>query len=172
MKWRFLFLILLIAGLTAGSGCLSDSEYRISRQDAIDIAVKELPATLRTPVPGATTIYDETNWTVFFNFDAITGEDLGWMESVDTTFDNHGVLPEGEYSLIGITVDRRSGEVVKSMASDSVLLGGPGIWNNEPEEERYVPIWLLALVVFGGVLIGALAVWLFMRRRAAVQDLR
>jgi hypothetical protein len=165
MKCRVLFLILLVCSLPAGSGCLRESEYKISRQDAIDIAVQELPESLRKSPPGATTIYDENFWTVYFMPDPITKEDLGWGESLGTTFENQGHLPEGEYSLLGLTISRRTGEVVKRMASDSVLLGGPGTWNNEPAEERYLPVWVLALSIAGGVAAGALIMWLVLRRK-------
>ncbi len=169
MKWRLLFLVILIVSLAAGSGCLRDSEYKINRQDAIDIAVKQLPESLREADHGGITLYDENNWNVNFMLGGtkptLTREELGWAEGPGTTFENQGTLPEDEYRLIVITVSRRTGEVVKRLASDTILLGGPGMFNNEPPEERYLPGWVLALVVICGVGIGAAGVWLFMRRK-------
>ena len=134
-----------------------------------DVAIMIASAAMSSSTIGeayVVTLWDDSNWTVYFELaDPVTKNELGWPESPNTKFEHQGILPENTYQLLAFTIDRRTGAVLSRKASDSVLLGGPGIFNTEPPERTFLPLWSAIASGIGGLVIGGMVVWIIMRRR-------
>jgi hypothetical protein len=156
-------LALPIISCTPGS---QTDEFSINRDVAIMIAAANVPSNVIGEA-SVQTLWDESKWTVHFllteNF--LTKNELGWPESPNNRFVNQGALPADTYGLLTFTIDRRTGVVLSRRASDSVLLGGPGIFNTEPLERAYLPLWSAIASGIGGLVIGGMIVWIIMHRK-------
>ena len=144
---------------------LNTDELPVDRDVAIMIASAAMSSSIIGEA-SVVTLWDDSNWTVYFILgEYITKNELGWQESLNTTFEHIGILPEDTYQLLAFTIDRRTGAVLSREASDSVLVGGPGIFNTEPPERTFLPLWLAIAFGIGGLLIGGIVVWIIMRRK-------
>jgi hypothetical protein len=131
------------------------------------IAAANVPSNIIEEASVAT-LWNDSNWTIHFLLTGkrtVTKNELGWSESANNKLVNQGMLPADTYSLLTFTIDRRTGVVLTRQASDSVLLGGPGIFNTEPSERVFVPLWSAIASGIGGLMIGGMIVWLIMHRK-------
>lgn len=136
----------------------------IDRHVAIMIAEANVPSSA-TGV-SVLTLWNQSNWIVNFRLSTpVTRSELGWPESPNNRFVNQGRLPAGTYDLLTFTIDRSTGTVVSRQASDSVLLGGPGVFNTEPPGTATLPLWTAIAIGIGGLMVGAITVLLITRRR-------
>jgi hypothetical protein len=157
-------LALPIISCTPGS---QTDEFPINRDVAIMIAAANVPSNVIGEA-SVSTLWDDSNWTVHFSLTenrTVTKNELGWSESPNTKFEHQGMLPVDIYRLLTFTIDRRTGAVLSRQASDSVLLGGPGIFDTEPPERASLPLWSAIASGTGGLVIGGMTVWLIMRRK-------
>jgi hypothetical protein len=162
-----LIILLCILALPIIS-CTTDlhtDEFPIDR----DVAIMIASAAMSSSTIGeayVVTLWNDSNWTVYFVLvEHITKNELGWPESPNTKFEHQGMLPEDTYRLLAFTIDRRTGAVLSRKASDSFLLGGPGMFNTEPPERIFLPLWSAIASGIGGLVIGGMVVWLIMHRK-------
>ncbi len=167
---KIITIILLSVLALTFAGCESGSqadELPINRNVAILIAAANVPSGVIERA-SVLTLWDESKWTVHFMLAAngtVTKNELGWVESTSTEFENQGRLPMGTYSLLTFHIDKRTGAVLSRWASDSVLLGGPGVFNTEPPVRTPLSPWPAIMSGIGGLVIGGMIVWLVMRRK-------
>ncbi len=140
-------------------------EPEISENRAIMIAATNVPYRV---IGSAHTILmlQEHTWIISFSLSGnttVNKSELGWPEGPGTSFANNH-LPEGTYSLLTFSVDGNTGEITSRMASDSIIIGGPGVFYTEPRPFTQ-QAWFPVLTAIGGLLAGAFIVWLFMRRK-------
>jgi hypothetical protein len=150
------------------TSCSKINDLKINRTEAIMIASACLPSK-ETEEASVVTLWDDSKWTVHFMFanneGTITIKELGWVESPDTIFESQGRLPVNTYSLLTITIDRKTGAIISRKASDSFLLGGPGTFNTEPPKPVLIPLWLAIISGIGGLGIGGVGMRAIMRRK-------
>ena len=161
-----LLCILAVPVISCAPGSQTD-ELPINRDVAIMVAAANVPSSVIGETSVAT-LWDDSNWVVHFSLTenrTVTKNDLGWSESPNTRFEHWGMLPVDTYRLLTFTIDRRTGAVLSRQASDSVLLGGPGIFDTEPPERASLPLWSAIASGIGGMTIGGMIVWLIMRRK-------
>lgn len=156
--------------------------YPISRDKAIMIAATNVPpdvireASLSVVPPGrileesTSNKMHDTYWAVYFDFapdnsvSSISKSELGWSENAGDTFHHHGYLPQDRFCLLEIKIDPYTGNVISREASDGHIIG-----SIEPlPETDYVPLLLSIGSGILGLLIGALGVWLVLRRRRRI----
>ena len=153
------------AGCTTGS---QTDQVSINRAVAIMIVEANVPSSVISGV-SVQTLWDQSKWTVHFELSTtVTKSELGWPESPNNRFVNQGLLPVDTYDLLTFAIDRKTGVVLSRQASDSVLLGGPGMFNTEPPGRASLPLWTAIAIGIGGLVIGGMTVWLIMHRRVKV----
>ncbi len=150
-------------------GCVTSSEIEvpINRDVALMIATADVPTRIIGEA-GIRTLWDESKWVVHFSLghnNPVTRNEIGWPEDSNNRFVNQGVLPEGTYSLLTITIDRRTGAVLSRHASDSLVLGGPGTFNTEPPKAVFFRPWSVVASGLGGLVVGGAVLWLVGHRR-------
>ena len=161
-----LLCILAIPVISCTPGSQTD-ELPTNRDVAIMIATANVPSSVIGET-SVVTLWDDSNWIVHFLLPAnrtVTKAELGWSESPNTRFEHRGMLPVDTYRLLTLTIDRRTGAILSRQASDSVLLGGPGIFNTEPPTRASLPLWSPIASGIVGLMIGGMIVWLIMRHR-------
>jgi hypothetical protein len=141
-------------------------ELSIDRDIAILIATACVPTGIISKA-SVLTLWDDNKWIVHFSLagnTTVTRGELGWSESPANSFENQGSLPADTYRLLTINIDRKTGLVLSRRASDSVLLGGPGIFNTEPPEPVFLPLWVVIVSGIGGLVIGGSIVRFVLQR--------
>ena len=174
MTLRKLILLVLICILALSVvNCASSSQTDkppIDRDVAIMIATANVPSNIIGEA-SVYTLWNDSEWIVHFLLSGnrtVTKGEIGWPESPNNRFENHGFLPVGTYGLLTFTIDRGTGAVLSRQASDSVLLGGPGVYDTEPPqppEGASLPLWSAIVSGIGGLVVGGIITYLIMRRK-------
>lgn len=115
----------------------------ISQDKAIIIAATNVPYSVIRH-SSVTTRLDGNNWVVYFllpDNTIVTKNELGWAEDPDTKFENQGMLPADTFRLLMFSVDGNTGDILSREASDSYLLGGPGVFYTKPPPVTSLPLW-------------------------------
>jgi hypothetical protein len=139
----------------------------ISEDKAILIAATNVPYSVIRD-SAIVTLLDGNNWVVYFILPekpVVTKNELEWPEGPDTKFENQGILPADTFGLLMFSVDGNTGDILSRDASDSFLLGGPGVFYTEPQPADSLPLWCTIAAAITGVLIGGISMWLIMRRK-------
>ena len=166
MTIRKIMLVMLLFMLALPITSCTMDEIPIDRDVAIMIASADVPSSVIEQA-SVVTAWDNGKWTVYFLLTGdktITKSEVGWLENPNTKFENQGMLPNDTYRLLVFTIDRRTGVVLSRVASDSVLLGGPGTFNTEPTQMILLPVWWAIAAGIGGLVVGGVVVWLIMHR--------
>lgn len=159
-----IFGMLAILGLSCSQASQA-SEPKISHDRAIMIAATNVPyRVIRSS--GTIVMLNDDTWIISFSLSGnatVNKSELNWPEGPSTSFVNNH-LPPDNYSLLTFSIDGNTGEITSRNASDTIIIGGPGVFYTKPRpiiQEAWFPI----LTAIAGVLVGGLAVWLFMRRK-------
>ncbi|MDD5037769.1 MAG: hypothetical protein PHN78_00385 [Dehalococcoidales bacterium] len=163
----------LMLAASALTGCSSPSDtqgttsqVQISHDKAVLYAATNVPYDVVRNASIVSLLTDNT-WVIFFvlpdNLTVSRGE-LGWMLGPDTSFKNQGLLPPDTYRLLVFKIGGMTGDIISREASDSVILGGPGVFYIEPRPITQ-QLWFPISTAIAGVLAGGLVVWLILHQK-------
>ncbi len=137
-------------------------DSQIDRDVAIILAAKDVPPDVIKEASKSADL-NEGVWRVIFFLPhgSVSKDQLEWPEGPDTSFENHGRLPSGSFSLLTLFISGTSGAVLFRQASDGIIVG-PLEGHTELPDNR-VPPWTNIASGMGGLLVGGTVVWLVMR---------
>lgn len=137
----------------------------ISQDKAIIIAATNVPSSVIINSSVVTRL-DDNNWVVYFIIsDNITKNELGWPTGSNTTYENLGILPADAFKTLIFNIDGNTGDILSREATDSIPIGGPGVFYTEPSERASIPLWSAILSGIGGLVVGGISIWFIMRRK-------
>ena len=138
----------------------------IDRDMALMLAARSVPPDVIKEASKSADL-NEGVWRVIFFLphSSVSKDQLGWPEGPDTSFENHGRLPSGSFSILTLFISGTSGAVLLRQASDGIMVG-PWYGKTEMPDNR-VPPWTNIASGIGGILVGGTIVWLILRWRSS-----
>ena len=137
----------------------------INRVMALMFAAKSVPSDVIKTASKSADLNDGVWRIIFFlPHSSVTRDQLNWPDDPDTSFENHGRLPSGSFSVLRLFINGTSGAVLLRQASDGFIVG-PMDGETEMPDNR-VPPWTNIASGIGGLLVGGAIVWLASGRRS------
>lgn len=160
-----MFTVFTMLSLSCSSPSPS-AELPIGHDKAVIIAATNVPY---KAIKNASeySILNNNTWTVSFVLPdkaTVSRTEIGWLEGPNTSFINQGFLPPDTYRLLTFKINGSTGDIISREASDSILLGGPGVFYTRPQPftEQW---WFPVLTAATGMITGGLIAWLFFHRK-------
>lgn len=163
---RSILLTILALPIMLNWSCATTSPTpnpKINHDKAVIIAATNVPYSVINNT-SIISLLKENIWIISFTLSGstVSKDELNWPSGDSTSFKNQGLLPNGVFRLLTFTLDASTGDIISREASDSIILGGPGVFYKE-QQPIYQKVWFSIVTAIIGILAGGLIMWLFMR---------